>query len=217
MGKFLKGEGGYWLGKKRTTKSHSRHYFNCVRCNKEFWRSDYAYKKGLENPKMMPKYCSRDCQLKENKFRVGKPPNQTAFKKNDPRITGEKNSNWKGGISPLAEKIRRIVPYIEWRTKVYVKDDYTCQSCGKRGGRLNADHYPLMFHKLMEIHTIKSVQQARDCPDFWNVDNGQTLCIDCHKKKTVGELDHVYKSKERMRGLNRKGGTIGRKWKRKAV
>ena len=127
------------------------------------------------------------------------------------------NSNWKGGISPVAEKIRRIVQYIEWRTKVYVKDDYICQSCGKRGGRLNADHFPIMFHKIMENYNIKSVQQARDCPDFWNVANGQTLCIDCHKKKTVGELGHVYKSKERMRGLNRKGGTVGRKWKRKAV
>ena len=74
-----------------------------------------------------------------------------------------------------------------------------------------------MFHKIMENYNIKSVQQARDCPDFWNVANGQTLCIDCHKKKTVGELGHVYKSKERMRGLNRNGGTVGRKWKRKAV
>ena len=30
--------------------------------------------------------------------------------------------------------------YDEWRARVYERDDYTCQICGERGGRLQAHH-----------------------------------------------------------------------------
>lgn len=35
---------------------------------------------------------------------------------------------------------RRTPEYIKWRNKVYERDNYTCQKCGKRGGNLNAHH-----------------------------------------------------------------------------
>jgi len=200
MPKFKKGEGGYWLGKTFEKRAHSRHTYNCLVCGNEFWRSDYARQKGLENPKMMPKFCSRKCQMTNNKNKLGKPGSHTSFKKGDARIIGAANTNWRGGITPVAEAIRRLSHYKEWRKAVYERDGYTCVLCGQ-GGRLNADHSPVMFHKILENYNIKSVKDALACSILWDVSNGQTLCLPCHQKKTSGELGHVYKSEARMKGM----------------
>jgi 5-methylcytosine-specific restriction endonuclease McrA len=56
--------------------------------------------------------------------------------------------------------------YTEWRTAVFRRDDYTCQACGVRGGRLNAHHI-----KRWSRH-----------PELrYAVENGKTLCISCHR------------------------------------
>lgn len=56
---------------------------------------------------------------------------------------GEKGSNWKGGISSENDRIRHSLEMQEWRQKVFERDNYTCQICGKRGGKLQAHHiYP---------------------------------------------------------------------------
>lgn len=58
--------------------------------------------------------------------------------------------------------------YAFWRYEVFERDNFTCQHCNQKGGKLNAHHiksykdYPLLRTKL---------------------DNGITLCIDCHRKE----------------------------------
>lgn len=66
----------------------------------------------------------------------------------------------------------------EWRERVFKRDDFTCQSCGVRGGRLEADHikpvsgFPALRHELA---------------------NGRTLCVDCHKRtETYGSKARTY-------------------------
>jgi len=56
--------------------------------------------------------------------------------------------------------------YRLWREAVFARDNFTCQDCGQRGGRLEADH-------------IKPYSLFPDLrPD---VDNGRTLCRPCHR------------------------------------
>lgn len=95
--------------------------------------------------------------------------------------SGNKCPFWKGGISPLRRIIRTSFKYRQWLSDVLTKDDFTCQKCNKRGGKLSAHHIK-SFAKIITEYEIKTLEQANDCAELWNINNGQTLCIDCHKK-----------------------------------
>lgn len=41
-------------------------------------------------------------------------------------ITGENTSNWKGGITPINNRIRRKIEYRLWREAVFARDSWTC-------------------------------------------------------------------------------------------
>lgn len=85
---------------------------------------------------------------------------------------------WQGNPIPpwkRSEKQQRNSSvYTRWREKVFERDDYTCQICGKRGGDLNAHHIK-PFARYPELRT--------------DLDNGITLCVDCHKKAHKKETD----------------------------
>jgi len=59
---------------------------------------------------------------------------------NRKRFSKEKNPNWAGGIHPLALTIRQLPQAEEWRNKIFIKDDYTCQECSKKGVYVEAHH-----------------------------------------------------------------------------
>jgi 5-methylcytosine-specific restriction endonuclease McrA len=79
---------------------------------------------------------------------------------------GENNHNWKGGVTPENQKIRHSLEYKLWRNAVFIRDNYTCIWCGQMGGKLNADH----------IKPFALYPELR-----FSIDNGRTLCVDCHK------------------------------------
>lgn len=94
--------------------------------------------------------------------RFGKPGTRLG----KPGMRGAEHPMWKGGITPLVRSIRTSTQYKAWRAAVFARDDYTCQICGSRGGRLNADH----------IKPFAQYPQLR-----FSVVNGRTLCEPCHK------------------------------------
>lgn len=81
--------------------------------------------------------------------------------------TGEKHWNWKGGISDINKAFRRTLDYRFWRESVFERDNWTCQECKQRGGKLNADHIK-PFSLFPELRL--------------DISNGRTLCVSCHKK-----------------------------------
>jgi hypothetical protein len=94
---------------------------------------------------------------------------------------GERNPNWKGGISKLTHIIRTHPHYQRWRISIFERDNYTCQKCGKHGGDLNADHYPKTFAQLIKEYSIQSLEDALSCDALWDTATNRTLCVPCHR------------------------------------
>lgn len=78
----------------------------------------------------------------------------------------------KGFITPIHRKIRVSAEYKLWRKAVFERDRFTCIWCYKKGGNIHADHIK-PFAQYPELH--------------FAIDNGRTLCVDCHlKTETYG-------------------------------
>jgi hypothetical protein len=100
---------------------------------------------------------------------------------------GSKNPNWNGGVSSLKKLIMSSYKYREWRSDVYTRDDFTCSACGVRGAMLHAHHIE-RFGNIVEKNKITTVDEALNCSELWNINNGITMCANCHNNlhKTKG-------------------------------
>jgi len=115
---------------------------------------------------------------------VGKHRSKKTRKKQSEALKGEKSSNWKGGITLLTKQIRQSFKYRQWRSDVFTRDDFTCQECGKRGCYIVAHHIKA-FSVIFAEYKIKTLEEALTCEEFWNINNGLTLCEECHKPKNL--------------------------------
>ena len=102
---------------------------------------------------------------------------------------GALNHFWKGGMSDIKHRIRNMAFYSEWRYLIFMRDKFICQECGAKGGWnkklkkriiIQADHYPIPFSQIIRQYNIKTIEEADNCELLWNLDNGRTLCLDCH-------------------------------------
>jgi len=96
-----------------------------------------------------------------------------------PHQTGENNPSWKGGTTSMVMKIRNSPRYYKWRSDVFERDNWTCQTCGDRGCVLNA-HHIIQFSSIFHQYKIRTMVQAEKCDKLWDVSNGVTLCLPCH-------------------------------------
>jgi hypothetical protein len=98
--------------------------------------------------------------------------------------TGKDHPHWKDfKISPLYSQIRNCFQYRQWRWDVYTRDNFTCVLCGRNkevSGKLEADHYPKQFIDILREYNFKTLKQAIECEELWNINNGRTLCKECH-------------------------------------
>uniref|UniRef100_A0A6M3M857 Nuclease associated modular domain-containing protein n=1 Tax=viral metagenome TaxID=1070528 RepID=A0A6M3M857_9ZZZZ len=102
------------------------------------------------------------------------------------KMVGKDNSAYIDGRTPLVQRVRHCRKYKEWIKSVFEKDDYTCQDCRKRGIKLVA-HHRKSFSRIWTENKIETYKQALDCKELWNIDNGKTLCIDCHRRYNTRE------------------------------
>jgi len=83
------------------------------------------------------------------------------------RVLSGKHNNYMGGIERFNSAFKRSLEYKLWRAFVMKRDNYTCQMCGIRGGKLHVDHIK-PFATFLELRT--------------DPNNGRVLCIPCHRK-----------------------------------
>ena len=157
--------------------------FQCQNCHINFPNKFGKFKK----------FCSKKCA---DNFRIGKPstrknyiPTLETRKRQSiarmgkepwnkgrpwPEMRGKNNPRWTGGSSPIRLIDMGRSEYINWKISVFKRDKYTCVKCGcKNNKELQADHI-LMW----KTHPWER----------FNIDNGQTLCKKCHRKKTGKDL-----------------------------
>ena len=114
---------------------------------------------------------------KKTRFKKGQHPSiATEFKKGN---FGKLSPNWQGGISILNLEIRLSDKYKIWRSRVFERDNWTCQTCQKRGN-IEA-HHKKQFSKIIQENNIRTMIKAINCKELWDVENGVTLCKECHK------------------------------------
>lgn len=136
-------------------------------------------KGGAVNGRM---YCSSLCRTNSRRGTKLTAEHKLALsqgRKNSPKCRGSNLYNWKGGQSNPNIIARGSAEIKKWREAVYARDGYTCQICGVKGGKLNADHIkPFAYYKDLR----------------YDINNGRTLCVDCHKKTdTFGAKALKYK------------------------
>lgn len=119
---------------------------------------------------------------KFRKSHLGKKQSEETKRKRMESISGKNHYNWKGGLTPLVRQIRRCFKYRQWRNEVFKRDNWTCKICGKKGGWVEADHNPKSFSEIFYGNKIKTIKQALDCEELWDIKNGRTLCRKCHDK-----------------------------------
>jgi 5-methylcytosine-specific restriction endonuclease McrA len=142
----------------------------CKQCGKEF--------EVLKNEKNKRKYCSIEC------FNIGSIGREPWNKgKHFPQISGEKCHFWKGGGRFFVGQIRKILEYNNWRLQVYERDDFKCQipGCDNPKRKINA-HHIVQFLYMINKNNIKSIEEAQNCQELWDINNGITLCEKCHRK-----------------------------------
>ena len=148
-----------WLGKKLSTE------------HKEKLRLS---KLGKNNP-MFGKTISEETRKKKSISNTGNKHTLETKRKIGLKNSGENSNLWRGGVTKTNALIRCSLEYKLWRTSVFERDGYTCIWCQRKGGLdyntkervvLNADHIK-PFSLFPELRLA--------------IDNGRTLCKDCHK------------------------------------
>lgn len=161
--------------------------------SKEHCENISKSKMGKNNP-MFGEHHTFGAHIKMSKSQIGNTkklgyhfPMETRIRMSEEN-RGENASRWKGGITPLNKMIRESFEYREWVRKVFERDNYTCQKCKVRGGYLEVHHIKL-FSLILKENNIKTLEDARNCEELWNVDNGITYCEDCHDEEHFEKSD----------------------------
>ena len=142
--------------------------YNCLNCGERF--EDWSVFKR--------KFCSGKCRgefLRKNpelyahllKPEIGQKISEA--KKGKPSLNqrNKKHWNWRGGITPEYRVVRNRIEWKLWREAVYARDNWTCQKCEVKGGKLHPHHIQ-NFAQFPELRT--------------SIKNGTTLCKECHIK-----------------------------------
>jgi len=148
--------------------------FCSIVCRNKYYSGDKSFRwkggkrKCLDCDNLVARRDAIRCRNCSDKFRVG-----------------SRASCWKGGVTKIYNTIRNCAKYNEWRKKIYKRDNYACVNCGKRNGNgetviLNADHYPVKMSQIVKANSIDSYSKAIECEQLWDINNGRTLCIECH-------------------------------------
>ena len=138
----------------------SHHSQEAIQKNKESHPKGKCFNTGRTHFKKgyIPKNKGIKGYYHSGSFKKGHIPLGNFFKK------GILHPNWKGGKSKRKHPFDKR--YKKWRIAVFARDNFTCLICRKVGGYLEAHH----------IKSWADYSRLR-----YKINNGITLCRECHK------------------------------------
>ena len=106
---------------------------------------------------------------------------------------GSQSHFWKGGILKLTTSIRISQRSKIWKRAILERDKFSCVECGATHTKYHVDHIKRFtdifkeflqkynqFSPIEDKETLLRLSQTHE--PFWDLSNGRTLCIPCHKK-----------------------------------
>ncbi len=175
LGKSTEFKKGEHKSKNTEFKKGNKLNKGSVPWNKGLKGAQKAWNKGIKGEEYKSHYKNGFKGIFKNGSQIGI---NTQFKDDQ---CGENSGHWKGGITPLIKLIRGCFKSKAWIIEVFKRDNYTCQKCGIIGGRLVAHHIK-PFNIIFKENNIKSLIEAFYCNELWDLDNGESLCVKCHKE-----------------------------------
>lgn len=89
---------------------------------------------------------------------------------------------WQGFLTPERMRARDSSEYSKWRQAVFERDGYVCQCCGAK----SHSGHPV----ALQAHHLESFANNEDLR--YDVDNGITLCYECHDIRAKGSFHNIY-------------------------
>ena len=168
-------------------KAKEPYIFNCLECRVETKTTPC---KSPENSDIPQLYCSRECYHKARGKQM-RAENHPMWKGGFPKCkecgtklsarnlktnlcqicypktkTGKNHWNYKHGNSKQWRREYNYPKYRSWRKQVLSRDNYICQHCGSN----------------KELHAHHIIEWAKSKELRYDINNGLTLCRNCHEK-----------------------------------
>jgi len=102
---------------------------------------------------------------------------------------------------PIYDLIRECYKYRVWRHDILRRDNWTCQNqlCNKRG-KYKKDNVRIEVHHLNDyariIKGMRTLEEAENCVELWDITNGICLCRECHKSTDNHEYGYSKKNRK---------------------
>jgi 5-methylcytosine-specific restriction endonuclease McrA len=111
------------------------------------------------------------------------------FNKRHTKETRQKISISRRGLyrerQTVNKQVRRYWRVNEWRNFVFERDKYICQMCGAHNYSGLGTSIKLHAHHIRHLSDIignMSFSEAVKNPELYDINNGITLCLNCHKQ-----------------------------------
>lgn len=139
-------------GNSFTTKKKTQEFCSAD-CVREFFKRFPGWAKGIKRSEEFRKKCSASTQ-------------------------GVPLEEWEGFVGRHGRQVTSTAAYKTLKRQAFIRDDFTCQECGEKSGKLECHHIiPVRLDESKEL----------------DVNNLITLCHSCHKKTRNKEEDFIEK------------------------